>query len=66
MQCGEITVNMPKSTRLPVFQMVTEHVAVSFPWLTNELNRVSQPISTENKMVHGLNQLCLEPKILET
>ena len=56
MRSGEITVKRPKSTRLPVFLMVTKHVAVQFPWLTIELNRVSQPISVENKMVHGLNQ----------
>ena len=36
--------------------MVTEHVAVKFQWLTIELNRVNQPISIENKIVHGLNQ----------
>ena len=49
---GEITINKPKLTCLPVFLMVT----VKIPWLTNELNRVSQPISIEYKMVHGLNQ----------
>ena len=41
---------------LPVFLMVTEHVAVYVPWLTNELRRVSQQISIECKMAHGLNQ----------
>ena len=59
MQSGEINVNWLKSTRLPVFLMVTEQMAVQFPWLTNELNRVSQSISIENKMVHGLNQALL-------
>ena len=56
MQSGEITAKRPKSTRLAVFLMVTEHVAVQFPSLTIELIRVSQPISVEIKMVHGLNQ----------
>ena len=41
---------------LPVFLMVTEHVAVQFKWLTIELSRVSQPISIEIKIVQGLNQ----------
>ena len=41
--------------------MVTEHVAVQFPWLTNELNRIGQPVSVEYKMVH-----CLEQAVLRT
>ena len=55
-KCGEKTKSKPKMTCLPIFLMVTEHMAVQFLWLTNELNRVSQPISIEYKMVHGLNQ----------
>ena len=52
-QSAEITINQPKSTCLPVFLMVTEHVAVQLPWLTNKLTRVSQPILIEHKMLHG-------------
>ena len=33
--------------------MVTEQVAVQLRWLTNELTRVSQPISIEYKMIHS-------------
>ena len=36
--------------------MVTERVSVLLPWLSNELNRVGQPISIEYKMVRGLNK----------
>ena len=39
--------NKPKLTCLPDFLMMTEHMAAYFPCLTNELNRVSQPISIE-------------------
>ena len=46
----------PKSIRLSVFRMVTEHVAALFPCLTIELNRISQPISIEIKMVQSLNK----------
>ena len=56
MQSGE-TVKRTKSTRLPVFLMVIEHVAVQFPWLTIELNRVNQLISIEIRTVRGLNQV---------
>ena len=42
MQSGEITVNKPESTCFHVFLKVTEHPAVLFPWLTNEMNRVGQ------------------------
>ena len=56
MQSGEITVKNPKSTSFPVFLMVIEHVTVEYPLLTIEPNRVSQPISVERKIVHGLNQ----------
>ena len=45
-----------KSTCFPVFLKVTEHIAVWFPWLSNELNRVGQPNSIEYKMVDGLSQ----------
>ena len=31
-----------------------------------KLNGVSQPILTEYKMVHDLNQACLKPKISKT
>ena len=57
MKSREIAVSKPKSARLPVFLKVTEHVAVYFPWPTNELNRVD-----EYKMVHSLNQAVLELK----
>ena len=56
MQSEEITVNKPKSTCMPVFQMVTEHMAVWFLWLTNELNRAGQPISIKYKILRSLNQ----------
>ena len=39
--------------------MVTGHVAVWFPWLSNELNRVDQPILIECKIGHGLNEAVL-------
>ena len=40
-----------------------EHVAVQLPWLTNELNRVGQPISIEFKTLHGFNQAVLRAKM---
>ena len=36
--------------------MVTEQMAVWFPWLTDELNRVGRLISIEYKILRGLNQ----------
>ena len=55
MQNGEITVSKPKSTCLPAFLVVTEQLlALWFPWLTNELNRVGQPILVEHNMMHCL------------
>ena len=37
--------------------MVIEHVAVWFPWLTNKLNGVGQPISIVYKILRGFNQV---------
>ena len=45
--------------------MEAKHLAVQLPSLTNEMNRASQPILIEYRMVHGLNQVCLQPKISE-
>ena len=46
-------------------KMVTEYVAAKLWWLTNELNRVSQLISIEYSMVHGLNQTVFLTKHFE-
>ena len=41
---------------LASFINMTKHMALQLPWLSNEVNRVDQPISIEYKMVHDFNQ----------